>query len=391
MPRAYFAPYGVGLGHASRLLLVADYLKKSEFQSQFSSFGEAALHIKNTGYECETVPPVEFLWGKEGEFSVKTNISKIPRWLMNLPIQINKEIRYQKKFKPNVIVSDSRLSPLIAGKILDIPTILIINQIKLLLTPRLRQFKAARFFEVCNGEFMGGLWDIADTILIPDLPPPYTISEDNINRVKSVKKKISYVGFIVPKKNTISLSDAKKSASFLGDDSGKPIIFAHISGPIETRKPIIKKILESTSTLSYFKFVFSEGKPGGDPQVKKVSDNVWYFEWCPIRDEIFELCNYLIIRGGHTAISQAIQYGKPFVSIPIDNHGEQLSNSKKIEKLGIGKNINPKNISTETITVAIKDLVENKNYLTQAEKLKEYSQKLDGIQNINDIILSHIK
>lgn len=390
MPRAYFTPYGVGLGHASRLILIADNLKILGFKSRFSSFGEAAQYIKKTGYECEIVPPVEFLWGKEGEFSVKTNISKIPRWINNLPIQVNKEIRFQKKFDPNVVISDSRLSPLIAGKILDVPSILVINQIKLLLTPRLRQFKAARFFEICNGEFMGGLWNLADTILIPDLPPPYTISEDNINKVKSVKNKIKYVGFIAPKKNIISRAHAEQSASFLLNNSSKPLIFVHISGPLETRKPIIKKILESATDLKSVQFVFSEGRPEGDPEVKKISDNIWYFEWCPIRDEIFELCDFLIIRGGHTAISQAIQYGKPILSIPIDNHGEQLANSKKIEKLGIGKNINPKNIVKETITQAIKDLIENKNYTIQAEKLKEYSQKLDGIQNIKNVILSYI-
>ncbi|MDQ4074224.1 MAG: hypothetical protein M3162_07980, partial [Thermoproteota archaeon] len=185
MPRVYFTPYGVGLGHASRLLILADNLKRFGVESRFSSFGEAEKYINLQGYRCVRVPPVEFLWGKEGDFSVKDNISKIPRWITNLPIQINKEISYLKKINPTIIISDSRLSSLIAGKILSIPKILLINQIKLLLTPRLREFRLGRFFETCNGELMGGLWNISDVILIPDLPPPYTISEETINTVKS--------------------------------------------------------------------------------------------------------------------------------------------------------------------------------------------------------------
>ena len=39
------------------------------------------------------------------------------------------------------------------------------------------------------------------------------------------------------------------------------------------------------------------------------------------------MSNLLIIRGGHVVISQAIQFGKPMISIPIENHRQQLGNS----------------------------------------------------------------
>ena len=196
MHRVYLAPYGVGLGHASRLALLAQSLTQPGIQFVFSTFGEAYNYLSGLGFRCNVVPPVEFLWGKNGEFSVKNNIRKIPQWLVNLPLQINKEIKYLMEFDPRVVVSDSRLSPLIAANILNKPRILIINQIKLLLTPRLRDFKATRLYETCNGELMGGMWNLANRILIPDLPPPYTISEETISTVKSIRNKMDYVGFI---------------------------------------------------------------------------------------------------------------------------------------------------------------------------------------------------
>ena len=97
MRRVYFTPYGVGLGHASRLLVLANKLKEFGYESRFSSFGEAKNYLNIQGYECNSIPPVEFLWGRDGEFSVKHNITKIPRWITNLPIQINKEIIIFKK------------------------------------------------------------------------------------------------------------------------------------------------------------------------------------------------------------------------------------------------------------------------------------------------------
>lgn len=388
MQRVYLAPYGVGLGHASRLILLAETLHQPSIQCLFSSFGEASYYIKSQGFECNVVSPVEFHWGKNGEFSVKNNISKIPQWLINLPCQINQEIKYLKKFNPQVVVSDSRLSPLIASNILQIPRILVINQIKLLLTPRLREFKAAKIFETCNAELMGGLWNIADKILIPDLPPPYTISEETINSVKSIKKKMDYIGFTTPRIEITQKSVIKVREELKLDDS-KPVIFVHISGPKDTRLPVINTLIQILKSQRVFQIIISEGRANGSVQPKKIYENIWYYEWCPCRDEIFFISDILIIRGGHTAISQAIQFGKPFVSLPIESHGEQLSNAEKIVKLGIGRKIESKSINAEILLNILTELLHNIKYKKEMDKLSEISTKLNGIENIKNIILSY--
>ncbi|HKU84031.1 MAG TPA: glycosyltransferase family protein [Candidatus Nitrosocosmicus sp.] len=389
LQRVYLAPYGVGLGHASRLLTLAENMKKPGFEMRFSSFGEACNYIESQGYKCEKVPPVEFMWGRDGEFSVMSNINKIPQWLVNLPVQINKEIKYMKKFNPQIIISDSRLSPLIAARLLNLPKILIINQVKLLLTPRLREFKAGRFYETCNGELMGGIWSMSDRILIPDLPPPYTISESTINSVRAIKSKVDYVGFVTPRARItdVSLSKTKEALKI---DNTKPLIFVHISGPMGTRMPIIKKLIDAFKEQPSNQFIFSEGKSNGNTVPRKISNNIWYFEWCPYKDEIYFLSDIIIMRGGHTAISQAIQYGKPIISIPIQSHGEQMSNSSKIERLGIGKAINSKKMNQTMLIDAVNELISDKSYKDNILNLMKLSDKLDGIQNIKDIILSYV-
>ena len=389
LQRVYLAPYGVGLGHASRLLTLAENMKKPGIEMRFSSFGEACNYIESQGYKCEKVPPVEFMWGRDGEFSVMSNINKIPQWLVNLPVQINKEIKYMKKFKPQIIISDSRLSPLIAARLLNLPKILIINQVKLLLTPRLREFKAGRFYETCNGELMGGIWSMSDRILIPDLPPPYTISESTLNSVRAIKSKLDYVGFVTPRARItdVSLSKTKEALQI---DNTKPLIFVHISGPMGTRMPIIKKLIDAFKEQTSIQFIFSEGKSNGNVVPRKISNNIWYFEWCSYKDEIYFLSDIIIMRGGHTAISQAIQYGKPIISIPIQSHGEQMSNSSKIERLGIGKAINSKKMNQTMLIDAVNELISDKSYKDNILNLMKLSDKLDGIQNIKDIILSYV-
>jgi UDP:flavonoid glycosyltransferase YjiC (YdhE family) len=42
--------------------------------------------------------------------------------------QVNTEISYMKAFRPDAVVSDSRLSSIFAAKLLGIPILLILNQ-----------------------------------------------------------------------------------------------------------------------------------------------------------------------------------------------------------------------------------------------------------------------
>ena len=389
MARAYLAPYGVGLGHASRLLSISKHLKEDNIMIKFSSYGEAVSYIQIHGYDCVKVPPVEFEWNGGG-FSIKNSIANIPLWFTNFARQVTQETKNISSFNPNIVISDSRLSPLISSKILDIPSIVILNQIKLLLSPRIREFKIARAFENLNGEFFGNIWSMAEKLLIPDLPPPYTIAEHNIWNLESVKKKMHYIGFTTSKwgEDNQAIENALHSLNL---DKKRPIIFIHISGPYETRLNLISTIMDASK---YFRkdiqYIISEGKPKGNTIPRKISSTGWYYEWCPIRDEIFALSDLIVIRAGHEVISQAIEHGKPIVTIPIPNHGEQLGNSEKVERMKIGIRLEPSKIEAYQVAEAIHKILDDQSYLENVLKIKKVTDGLDGINNALNIIRSYI-
>jgi UDP-N-acetylglucosamine--N-acetylmuramyl-(pentapeptide) pyrophosphoryl-undecaprenol N-acetylglucosamine transferase len=391
MAKAYFTPYGVGLGHASRLVTIATRLNSydRDVLLKFSSFGEATSYIEMNGFECNSVSPVELVWSGEGGFSIKNSLGNVPSWFSNFLRQVNSEIGNLVAFSPNVIVSDSRLSSVVAGRLLRIPTIVILNQVKLLLSPRLRELKVTRIFEKINGEFMGGLWNMSEKVLIPDLPPPYTIAEHNLWDCNSIQKKVEYVGF-----TTASLDfpperlDSIKES--LGISNDKPLVFVHISGPSSTRPSLISKVLQTIrDSQADIQYVISEGRPNGKIQPAKLSNSVWYYEWCPIKDELFKISDIIVLRGGHTAISQAIQYGKPIVTIPIRNQGEQLGNSDKVAKMGIGIKLDPLQMDAADITNAILKVLNNKYFLENVQKLMKVANSLDGIENVLKVIRSY--
>jgi UDP-N-acetylglucosamine--N-acetylmuramyl-(pentapeptide) pyrophosphoryl-undecaprenol N-acetylglucosamine transferase len=390
LAKAYLTPYGVGLGHASRLVMVADRLQRMGVVIKFSSFGEAATYISMQGYKCIAVPPVEFAWNMEGEFSIKHSIANTPNWFTNFSRQINKETRSMAEYKPDIIISDSRLSSLITAKFFGIPSVVILNQVKLLLSPRLREFRIARLFEKMTGEILGVMWTTADKILVPDLPPPYTIASHNVWDTNSVVAKLEYVGFTAPKLG-VSEEQINKVANGLGLNRSRPVIFIHISGPIETRTPIIRIILEACKSLRReIQYIISEGRPKGNLEPRKLSGSGWYYEWCPVRNEIFAMSNLLVLRGGHVALSQAIQFGKPIITIPIENHGEQLGNSEKIAKIGAGLMLKPKELKANHITDAVHQILDNPRFQKKSTELMRLTEKLDGINNIVKIIRSYL-
>ena len=389
MAKAYFTPYGVGLGHASRLVTFASRLNRDKVSIRFSSYGEAVSYVQMHGFKCNSVPPVELAWSDESGFSTKSSIGNIPSWFTNFSRQVAHETRNLVSFGPDVVVSDSRLSPLVSAKMLGIPSISILNQVKLLLSPRLRKLIVARIFEKTNGEFMGGLWNMSEKVLVPDLPPPYTISEHNIWDCDSIKKKLEFVGFTTSRPD-VDKEKANHVIKHLSLDVSRPLVFIHISGPYKTRNALISTVTEALSNHgSQIQYIISEGKPNGSTEPRRLSDSGWYYEWCPVRDEIFEKSDLIVMRGGHTAISHAIQFGKPIVTIPIQNHGEQLGNSDKVAKLGIGIKLDPLSINPGKIISAIQEVLSNNHYLENVQRVKKVADNFDGIENVLKIIRAY--
>jgi UDP:flavonoid glycosyltransferase YjiC (YdhE family) len=380
---AYCAPYGVGLGHASRLVLLADRLASQGIKARFSTFGEAASYVSMKGYQCSQVPPVEFAWSLEGGLSIKHSIGHIPLWFSNFSRQVAAETKNMSAYAPDIVVSDSRLSPLVASRILSIPSIVILNQVKLLLSPRLREVAVARLFEDLVAEFLANMWNAAERILVPDLPPPYTISANNLWEIKSAK--LEYIGFTSPKPH-IDKENIEKVTKRLGFNKSKPIVFAHISGPAPTRAPLLKKIASSLKDLDGIQSVISEGKPDGETEPKPIGEHSWYYEWCPIRDELFYISDLLLLRGGHATLSQALQFGKPIVTIPIENHGEQLGNSAKVQQMGAGIMLEPNGLTPSLISKAILTVLADPKFSQKAKEAMELSLSMDGIDYLVSLV-----
>jgi len=291
-------------------------------------------------------------------------------------------------YDPRVVLSDSRLSAIFAAKIVSIPVITVLNQLKILFPPRFRSGLYSALLERIEGDILGLFWTISDKLLFPDLPPPFTIGEANLSNV-DVRNKLIFTGFMTSHVEPPS-ENLKKISSMLELDR-RPLIFIQISGPKPTKYYFLDTAIQSAAILSReYNVVISKGEPSGSQSPVKLSNGGWLYDWCPVRDELFALSKMLIVRAGHATLSQCINAGKSAVVVPIFNQSEQLWNAKKFAKLGLGVDVDPRRLNAKTLVDALERCIDNDSFRSNAERVRQISEKFDGIETTADIIRAYL-
>ena len=385
--KVYFAVFGSGLGHVTRVLEIARLLPPDEFQLRYSSSGQGFSFLRARGLasSSENCPPLDVEWASGGGFSSNRVLPGFPYMFNNFLKQLAFERRAIRNFGPSLVVSDSRLSPLIAAWSMGRPVITMLNQFKILFPPRFRG-RMGRFYERVAGDVLGLMWSLSERVLVTDLPPPYTIGEENLAG-SEVSNMVKFVGFTAP---TVDMSPERVSRAkeYLGLDS-KPLVFCQISGPDGTKGRLTDTLLKSVDLVTQkYNLVISMGYSEGSPEPKKLSNGGWLFDWCPIKDELFELSAVIVARAGHSTIGQCIDHVKPAVLIPIHNHPEQIGNAEKFEKLGLGVTIRSEQLTPRSLMESIEKCATDPSYIKSLEVVCAVSKRYRGVERCADIIRS---
>ena len=367
--KVYFPTFGSGVGHASRASIIASSLEE-DFSYRFSSFKDGYEFLMANKFQCKKIYPLDISWKKNGTVSTTKTMIKSPFLSGIFLYHLKEEYKFLKKYKPDVVFSDSRLSPILCANKLKIPSIVILNQIKLLVEIR---NKRRERLETINGRLLGKLWNYADEIFIPDLPPPYTICKENIQGVDSIKDKITYIGFITKQR------EDKRKFSIINEldiDKDKKTIYVQVSGPRQSRLDVYHKIIKQMEPVKdEYNIIISKGDPKGRSIPKK--KEYWTeFEWCPWI-EMFELSDCVIIRGGHSSIGNAISAGKPSIIIPIENQSEQIQNAIRVNELDLG--IYMKN-DEESLVGNIQSVLNENKFKNAIKKFEGLSSEYNGIE-----------
>src|SRR4030065_2564468 len=266
--RCYFAPCGIGLGHVGRVMPIARKLVEKNVKLVFSTYTDGISYVEQENFPLIKAPPIGAQVKPDGSIDFrKTAINPGP-FLASFMLlnQINSEIRSIEHFKPDVVVSDSRASSLLAADVLGIPRICILTQFQPIVPRKTRLLHLARFADIVTLTLIGKIWSSVKALLIPDFPEPFTISIGNLTIPKSYRKNVKLIGPILPQ-HPKQLPTKEKLRERLELPKDKPIVFVPLSGPTSEEAfipGIIRNIL--LDFPDEYEIVKSYGIPNADSE-----------------------------------------------------------------------------------------------------------------------------
>jgi UDP:flavonoid glycosyltransferase YjiC (YdhE family) len=366
--KVYVAPCGIGLGHITRCEPIAEALTSKGAEVVYSTYLDGLDYALRKGLRTLPTVPIGFKVKEDGtvDFKMTAATSGFSLGFRRFLRQVTAEIRNLKRFRPQVVLSDSRVSSLIAAKLLGIPVALILNQyrVEIVKKPSARHirpvdrlfFLIANIFWVFFRTFLGGVWARCDLMLIPDFPPPYTISASNLTIPKRYQKKAKLIGPIVPvEPSDLPPQDALKASLFFA--WRKPLIYAAVSGP-RTERSVLSSLLSQSLTKfpQEYEVVLSRGDPDGT-SVPVHEGNLTVYGWVENQNELLKASDLIISRAGHGVIMKAIVLGKPMILVPIPDHTEQHANAMRACSMGFAELVPQREVSTERLLNATKKLL----------------------------------
>lgn len=260
---------------------------------------------------------------------------------------------------PDILVSDGDINALRLAQRWRIPSVYIANMIRpscgfsALLSP------GERIVERYVKE--------STRIIIPDNPPPYTISEYNIGDLDKIglEGKAEFVGSFL-------------DTTFVEGSSEH--IFVPISGSLGTRaklQKIVFPVLQELKTKS----VISLGLPGKKTTIKIGNCEVHTWLSSSERQDCMKNAKFVIFSGGHNACFETVKYAKPSICIP--TQPEQLANARKLQDLGCS--ITVKN--QKELVQAIKRIENEQDHFNKnMNTLNKFSSKKKGLDRAVEII-----
>jgi UDP:flavonoid glycosyltransferase YjiC (YdhE family) len=378
-------PCGIGLGHVGRSIPVARELKRRGAEVMFSTYLEAVEFVRRQGFPVVRSPAISLVSDSTGRIDLKaTVLNRGVSSFATLVKQIKAEMEYMKSFRPDVVVSDSRVSTVAAGKLLGLPVALIINQFRLMVPTSEFNQNLTRIIDGGILTVLSGGWGTSDVIIIPDFPRPYTICLDSLRIPRMYQDRVQMGGFILERKPE-EVRGSEEVRAEAGASEKDKLIYAAISGPRQEKIPlvrILKPIFEDFP--EDVKVVMSTGDPeGGSEPV--TSGSLTVIPWVEDRYKYLKAADAIICRGGHNTIMQAICYGKPSIIIPTPSHTEQYANARRAKELGFGEAIHQDVVGREMLLGLIEMLASNPEYEERFGKINAMGFT-DGIENTVKVI-----
>ncbi len=393
----YLSACGMGVGHIIRCERIAQALTARGAGIIYSTYSDGEHYAASKKLSMIETVPLSLCMNDEGAVDFRRTAATHPGFFRGIWLiikQIVVEMRNIQACRPDVVISDSRVSSILASKIMRVPTVLILNQYSIYLSKSSHRSKESAmdrlFFVVANfiwtfvRVIIGEFWALSDRIIIPDMPPPNTVSIRNLAFPKRHLHKVSYVGPFVNSLNC-AIHDGILARKELGLNEGKPILFVPVSMPHSVRAPFIETFEGILSQMEDYEIVLSRCMVGGAQSPIRRA-NMLIYDWIDDPSCFFSACDVVVCRAGHGTITTAISFGKPMDRVPIPNHPEQMANGMRASDLGIAKVLSQFELTAKRLDSVVKELLSDERYSRRVSEMRKIACELDGIKSVVALI-----
>jgi UDP-N-acetylglucosamine--N-acetylmuramyl-(pentapeptide) pyrophosphoryl-undecaprenol N-acetylglucosamine transferase len=394
--RVYLAPCGIGLGHITRVHPIADELNRRGVKTVFSTYLDGLDYAKHNRLPTYEAVPINFKVKSDGtiDFKMTAATSGFSLGIRTFLQQVVLEIQYLKQFRPDVVLSDSRASSLVAAWLLRIPVALMLNQfrVEIIRRPSGRSLTPLDrlFFFIANIGWVfirtaiQLVWGRSQIILIPDFPAPYTISLGNLAIPRRYNGKVKLIGPIVERQNN-SKAENDRLRRELGFDSARPLIYAAVSGPKVEREALARILLDSLQGMSgEYQIVLSRGNPAGRGTYSV--NGVKVYDWIENQDDYIKASDLIISRAGHGTIMKSLVYGKSMTLVPIPDHTEQYGNASRAISLQVAEMIDQNSLNRESLKSAVESVLQSSEFREHSAQISKSAASLDAVAKACDAV-----
>ena len=365
----------LGLGHVSRIIPLGKKLLENGHDLYFFSGGKAHALLQKefcNVYSCTPVAWYENASGIVASASLINILLPLPifnreknKFAIKPSTAMETVHRYYDlrkpilKIKPDLLVADGDLHALRMASRWNLPSVYIANMIRpsygfsAFLNPGERFVE--RYVKTCR------------KIIIPDNPPPYTISEYNLGDLDSIgiSQKVEFVGSFLDTTHTQGLAEH---------------VFAPISGPYGTRAKLTQMILPVLEELET-KSIVSLGTPNKKITAKKGNCEIHAWLSTQKRQECMKNAKLIVFSGGHRTCFETVKYAKPSICIP--TQPEQRGNAAKLQKLNCSISVKNK----QELEAAVQKIEEETKLFKQnVMALNKVSNKFKGLNRAVELI-----
>jgi uncharacterized protein (TIGR00661 family) len=368
--RVLFIPCGIGMGHASRSLALAEKMRKEGIEVMFASYGAGYDLLKYfTDHRVVKLPEIKF-YGGSGELNFKYTAKKSIDAPFNFLKSIYSESRIIKEFKPDVVVSDSHYSVPITCKVLGIPCVLITNELTLDFSVIYPDDKTIEYLENGLQKFIRDASRLCDTILIPDI-------KGSVNIPKRLEEKTIFTGPFL-KRNPDQMPNMDELREELGFDPSEQIVLATVGGTWFGKK-LLENLADAAEFVNCDNIIMVTGpriNVQSIPSSRKINTKQFIADmmgW-------MKMSNLVVSLAGHTTSMELASLGARNIMVPIQNHPEQIRNAQNMQKHGLSLVADMNSLNSSKLANQINDLLQSDQLNMGASNTRKKFSKYHGTE-----------